>query len=119
MILIIYVDDIILTRDNLVEKRLKKSLAIKFEVRDLGQIHYFLGMEIARSKRGISVSQWKYVLYLSIETSMLKSKLSNTPFEGGKKVENNGKPIEKDKHRRLVGKLFYLSHIKPYIVFVV
>lgn len=57
-ILIVYVDDIILTGDNIVEiERLKKSLAMEFKVKDLGQMRYFLGMEVARSKKGISVSQ--------------------------------------------------------------
>lgn len=45
-----YADDIILTGDDLIEiEILKKVLAIEFEVRDLRQMQYFLGMEIARS----------------------------------------------------------------------
>lgn len=41
--LIVYVDDIILTGDNLTKiKRLKKTLAIEFKVRDIEQMHYFL-----------------------------------------------------------------------------
>lgn len=48
-ILILYVDDIILIGDNTVEmERLKISLAIGFEVKDLEQMRYFLGMEFAR-----------------------------------------------------------------------
>ena len=57
-ILIVYVDDIILTGDNEVEmERLKGVLNTEFEVKDLGQMRYFLGMEVARSKKGISVSK--------------------------------------------------------------
>lgn len=64
-ILIVYVNDIILTGDNLEEiERLKKILTTNFEVRDLGYMRYFLGMEVSRSKRGISISQSMYVLYL-------------------------------------------------------
>ena len=56
-VLIVYVDDIILTRDDLVEMdRLKQSLATDFEIKDLGALKYFLGMEVARSKKGIVVS---------------------------------------------------------------
>lgn len=48
-ILIIYVDDIILTRDDIEEMgRFKKVLATEFEVKNLGQIRYFLGMEVVR-----------------------------------------------------------------------
>ncbi|RVW78183.1 Retrovirus-related Pol polyprotein from transposon RE2 [Vitis vinifera] len=60
IILIVYVDDIILTGDNTGKvERLKKVLATEFEVKDLGQIQYFLGMEFARSRKGISISQRK------------------------------------------------------------
>ena len=56
-ILIVYVNDIILTGDNTGEvERLKKVLAIEFEVKDLGQMRYFLRMEVARSRKGISIS---------------------------------------------------------------
>ena len=56
-VLIVYVDDIILTRDNIGEmERLKTILASEFEVKDLKQIRYFLGMEVARSQKGISIS---------------------------------------------------------------
>ena len=58
IILIVYVDDIILTGDDIEEMgRLKKVLATEFEVKDLGKMRYFLRMEVARSKKGISVSQ--------------------------------------------------------------
>lgn len=64
-ILIVYVDDIILTRDNVTEMdRLKKSLDLEFEIKDLGSLRYFLRMEVARSKRGLVVSQRKYILDL-------------------------------------------------------
>ena len=43
---------------------LKKELANKFEMKDLGLLRYFLGMEMARSKIGIVVTQRKYALNL-------------------------------------------------------
>ena len=59
-ILIVYVDDIILNGDDTAEmERLKKCFASEFEIKDLGSLRYFLGMEIARSKKGIAVSQRK------------------------------------------------------------
>ena len=61
-------------------ERLKKILAFEFEVKDLGHLHYFLGMKIARSKKGISVSQRKYILDLLIEIGMLGCKPSETPI---------------------------------------
>ena len=61
-ILIVYVDDIILTKNHINEMdKLKEVLANEFEIKDLRPLKYFLGMEVDRSKKGIVVSQWKYV----------------------------------------------------------
>ena len=48
-LLIVYANNIILTRDDLIEMdRLKRRLAIEFEIKDLGYLKYFLGMEVIR-----------------------------------------------------------------------
>ncbi|KAL6311712.1 hypothetical protein AAG906_024601 [Vitis piasezkii] len=55
-ILIVYVDDIVLTGNDKEElERLKRRLATEFEIKDLGALKYFLGMEFACSKEGIFV----------------------------------------------------------------
>ena len=57
-ILAVYVDDIVITGDDVEEIRgLKERLGKAFEVKDLGQLRYFLGIEIARSSKGIILSQ--------------------------------------------------------------
>lgn len=54
---IVYVNDIILIGDDEDEMiRLKKNLANEFDIKDLGQLRYFLGMEVFRNKIGISIS---------------------------------------------------------------
>ena len=56
VILIVYVDDIILTGDDSEEiLNLKKLLPIEFEIKDLKTVKYFLRMEVARSKEGIVI----------------------------------------------------------------
>ena len=68
-ILIVYVDDIVLTGSDKEElERLKIRLAEEFEIKDLGALKYFLDIEFARSKEGIFVNQRKYVLDLLGET---------------------------------------------------
>ena len=70
--LIVYVDDIIVTGDDNVEQQqLKEQLAREFEIKDLGKLKYFLGIEVAYSKEGIFLSQRKYVLDLLEETGFL------------------------------------------------
>jgi hypothetical protein len=48
--------------------RVKEKLVVDFEIKDLGFMRYFLGMEVARSKNGIVVSQQKYIIDLLKET---------------------------------------------------
>ena len=80
--LIVYVEDIIITRDDVEEiQNLKGKLAKEFEIKDLGNLRYFLGNEVARSKRGIYVTQRKYILDLLIETRMLGCKPTGTPID--------------------------------------
>ena len=118
-ILIVYVDDIVLTGDDKREiDRLKKVLASEFEIKQLGELRYFLGMEVARSRKGISVSQRKYILDLLTETGMLGCRPSDTPMEA-RSPEDEGRLVDVDQYQRLVGRLIYLSHTRPDIAFAV
>lgn len=120
--LIVYVDDIIITGDDLLEmNNLKKSLASEFETKDLGSLKYFLGMEVARSRKGIVISQRKYVLDLLKDTGMSGCRPSDTPIEPNLKLgdDKEGDPIDISRFQKLVGKLIYLSHTRPDIAFAV
>ena len=71
VILAVCVDDIIITGDDGMEiARLKECLGRAFEVKDLVQMKYFLGIGIARSTKGIALSQRKYTLDLLSDTGM-------------------------------------------------
>jgi hypothetical protein len=79
-VLIVYVDDMIITRDDKEEiSRLQKELATEFEM-NLGGLKYFLGIEVARSNQGIFLSQRKYVLDVLTEVEMLECKPADTPI---------------------------------------
>jgi hypothetical protein len=86
----VYVDDIIITGDDEAEiVKLKKCLSNAFEVKDLGQLKYFLSIEIARSKKGIVLSQRKYTLDLLDETGMIQYRAAATPMDqNNKRMEN-------------------------------
>ncbi|KAB2622537.1 hypothetical protein D8674_024719 [Pyrus ussuriensis x Pyrus communis] len=71
-LLIIYVDDMVVTGDDTEEmERLQEYLSSEFEMKDLGGLKYFLGIEVARSRGGIYLSQRKYVLDLLSKTGMI------------------------------------------------
>ena len=78
-------------------------------------------MEVARSKKGITVSQRKYILDLLKETGMSGCKPSDTPVDVSVKLGHieDGVPTEKGRYQRLVGRLIYLSHTRPDIAFAV
>uniref|UniRef100_A0A8R7PAF0 Reverse transcriptase Ty1/copia-type domain-containing protein n=1 Tax=Triticum urartu TaxID=4572 RepID=A0A8R7PAF0_TRIUA len=120
-ILIVYVDDIIITGDDTKEiEYLKMRLAKEFEVKDLGQLRYFLGIEVSRSKKGIYLCQRKYVLDLLLETGLSKCRPAPTPIEQNHRlVSEAGSPVDRERYQRLVGRLIYLPHTRPDIAFSV
>ncbi|XP_038879628.1 uncharacterized mitochondrial protein AtMg00810-like [Benincasa hispida] len=101
--------------------KLKQRMTSEFEIKDLGSFRYFLGMEMARSKAGISVSQRKYTLDLLKEIGMTGCKPIDTPIEVNSKLKSilEGVPVNKERYQRLVGKLIYLSHTRPDISYAV
>ena len=66
-------------------------------MKDLSSLRYFLGMEIARSKAGISVSQRKYVLDLLRDTDMMRFQPLDTHMDPSTKLEAKpeDKPVDK------------------------
>ncbi|TQE05183.1 hypothetical protein C1H46_009162 [Malus baccata] len=120
--LIIYVDYMIVTGDDQKEiQRLQKYLATEFEMKELGELKYFLGIEVARSKHGIFLSQRKYVLDLLAETGMLDCKPVDTLIEQNHRLGlfPDQVPTHKKRYQRLVGRLIYLSHTRPNIAYAV
>uniref|UniRef100_A0A2N9HEH7 Integrase catalytic domain-containing protein n=1 Tax=Fagus sylvatica TaxID=28930 RepID=A0A2N9HEH7_FAGSY len=120
--LIVYVDDIVVTGNDIMEMgKLKTYLAKEFEIKDLGTLRYFLGIEVARSKEGIFVSQRKYVLDLLVETGMLACKPIDTPIEQNHRLgeDVDDTPVDRERYQKLVGKLIYLSHTRPDIAFAI
>ena len=112
ILLIVNVDDIIIAE---VDKQdiddLKRYLQNSFQTKDLGKLRYFLGIEVARSKEGINLSQRKYVLDILEETGLLVSKPVETPMDPNVKLyEDQGELLSNpERYCRLVGKLNYLT----------
>ena len=111
ILLVVYVDDIIITRNDMVDiSSLKSFLHGQFHTKDLGMLKYFLGVEVMRRKCGIFLSQRKYVLDLLSETGKLAAKLCQSYMAQSLHLTREGELFEDPKrHRRLVGKLNYLT----------
>ncbi|XP_021771481.1 uncharacterized protein LOC110735599 [Chenopodium quinoa] len=120
--LIIYVDDMIITGDDKEEiAKLKGKLFLEFEMKDLGSLKYFLGIEVLRSKKGTFIFQRKYVLDLLTETGMIDCKPIDTPLmiNHGLQIIEGGDSVDRKLYQRLVGKLIYLSHTRPDMAYAV
>ena len=120
-VLIVYVDDIIMTGNDVEEiHNLKSRLAHEFEIKDLGSMRYFLGMEVARSDKGIFISQRKYILDLLDETGMLGCRPADSPIEMNHHLKGDmGERTDRERYQRLVGKLIYLAHTRPDVSYAV
>ena len=122
ILLLLYVDDMIITGDNLSGiQELKDFLSQQFEMKDLGYLSYFLGLEITHSTYGLYITQAKYASKLLSRARLTDSKTVDTPIEvnahftpsGGKLLSNFSLYI------RLVGSLVYLTITRPNISFAV
>eukprot|EP00253_Pinus_taeda_P005386 PITA_05386 len=122
IILVLYVDDLILTGSdpNLIN-HVKSSLKKKFEMTDLGHLHYFLGLQVLQSKEGISLSQSKYTYDLLHHFHMEDCKPAPSPFQSGVKLllTCTSPEVDATLYRQLVGKRLYLTHTRPDLSFVV
>ncbi|KAG7530454.1 Reverse transcriptase RNA-dependent DNA polymerase, partial [Arabidopsis thaliana x Arabidopsis arenosa] len=125
VVILVYVDDIIISgNDKVGIQETKAFLKSVFDIKDLGELKYFLGIEVCRSKEGLFLSQRKYTLDLLSQVGKLGAKPAKTPLEDDYKANRKGeldnKPFEDvTQYRRLVGKLIYLTITRPDICFAV
>lgn len=121
ILLVVYVDDIVITgNDSRGISSPKFFISTQFHTKDLGALKYFLGVEVTRSKKGIYLSQRKYILDLLTETGKLGAKPCSTPMTPNMHFTKDGKLFEDpERYRRLVGKLNYLTVTRPDISYAV
>jgi hypothetical protein len=90
---------------------------------DLGNLHYFLGIEVKRGKDGLLMSQEKYANDMLKRSGMDSSKSMDTPMSSVEKlsIESSEKlgPHDSTRYRSVVGALQYLTLTCPDILFAV
>ena len=121
ILLVVYVDDIIIIKNDMTGiSSLKSFLHGQFHTKDLGMMKYFLGIEVMRSKRGVFISQRKYVLDLLSETGKLTVKPCQSTMAQSIHLTREGELFEDlERYRRMVGKLNYLTVTRPDIAYSV
>lgn len=124
MYLLVYVDDIILISSSVtVADRLLSALSGHFAVKDLGALHYFLGLEVSWSPAGLTLTQYKYSLDLLRRAGMLQCKHATTPMSATDWLSAlDGALLPLDdatEYRNIVGGLQYLTITRPDISYAV
>ena len=124
MFVLVYVDDIIITSSSQeATEALLKDLQHEFALKDLGDLHYFLGIEVKKTPDGLVLSQERYAANILIRSGMDKCKTIDTPLSYTKKLSL----VDREKlgtedstwYRSLVGALQYLTLARLDISFAV
>ncbi|KAL0412816.1 UNVERIFIED_CONTAM: Retrovirus-related Pol polyprotein from transposon RE1 [Sesamum radiatum] len=118
--LIVYVNYVLITCS--CEDRIhdvKRFLDGAFTIKDLGLAKYFLGLEIARSTTGTSITQHKFIRDIISDVGLQSAKPASSPLPAGLKLSSHtSAPLSNpEQFRRLVGRLLYLSFTRPDISF--
>ncbi|XP_060212067.1 uncharacterized mitochondrial protein AtMg00810-like [Lycium barbarum] len=122
IVLGVFVDDILLAGNNDSEMLdLKSFLDYQFKIKDLGSVHYFLGLEITKVSQGFIINQHKYTIGLLTEFHCLDAKPTLTPLDPHHKLSSDSGDALPDPslYRRLVSKLNFLQHTRPDISYSV
>ncbi|XP_071695605.1 uncharacterized mitochondrial protein AtMg00810-like [Rutidosis leptorrhynchoides] len=123
--LLVYVDDIVVTgNDDKEIENFKMFLKTKFQIKDLGELKYFLGIEVLKIDGGVCFSQRKYCLELINEYGLLESKPVSAPLESNVKINASASVSDPElnnitEYQKIVGKLIYLTTTRPDISFSV
>jgi hypothetical protein len=122
IIIVIYVDDLIIIGDSDVNiSNLKKLLKQKFEMKDLGELHHFLGIEVIQPPKGIWLLQRQYASNKLTKYGMTSCKPISIPLEQNVKLSADEGDLVKDTtmYRHIVGSLIYMTITRPDLSYAV
>ncbi|KAM0043888.1 putative RNA-directed DNA polymerase [Helianthus debilis subsp. tardiflorus] len=122
IIVSLYVDDLIYAGNDITMcESFKQSIQREFEMTDLGQMRFFLGIEVHQSNLGISLCQSQYAKAVLERFRMWESNSVNNPIVKGTVLTKAGvgEEVDATAYKRLVGSLMYLTVTRPDISYVV
>lgn len=122
LVILVYVDDILVTGTSASQiQEVKCALDQAFTIKDLGQLSYFLGIEVHRTPKGIFLSQKKYINDILRDSDMEECNAAPAPLPCGLKLSiTEGELLdEPNVYRRLVGRLLYLGITRPNLSYCV
>ncbi|GJV44578.1 putative ribonuclease H-like domain-containing protein [Tanacetum coccineum] len=118
----VYVDDIIFgsTKKELCNA-FEKLMHEKFQMSTMGELTFFLGLQVKQKEDGIFISQDKYVAEILKKIRYTKAKIASTPMETHKPLlkDEDGEYMDVHSYRSMIGSLMYLTSSRPNIMFAV
>ncbi|GJX01459.1 retrovirus-related pol polyprotein from transposon TNT 1-94, partial [Tanacetum coccineum] len=118
----IYVDDIIFVSTNTAMcNEFANLMTTKFKMLMMGQMSFFLGLQISQSPRGIFINQSKYAFEIVKKYGMLTSDSVDTPMVENSKLDEDlqGKPVDVTLYHGMIGSLTYLTSSRPDLIYAV
>ncbi|GJS42623.1 retrovirus-related pol polyprotein from transposon TNT 1-94 [Tanacetum coccineum] len=97
------------------------DMTTKFKMSMMGQMSFFLGLQISQSPRGIFINQSKYASEIVKKYGMLTSDSVDTPMVEKSKLDEDlqGNPVDATLYRGMIGSLMYLTSSRPDLIYVV
>ncbi|GJY54475.1 putative ribonuclease H-like domain-containing protein [Tanacetum coccineum] len=118
----VYMDDIIFgsTKKELCNT-FKKLMHDKFQMSSIGELKFFLGLQVQQKKDGIFVSQDKYVVEILKKFGFTEVKTASTPMETQNPLlkDKDGEEVDVHMYRSMIGSLMHLTSSRPDIMFAV
>ncbi|GJT29435.1 uncharacterized mitochondrial protein-like protein [Tanacetum coccineum] len=112
----IYVDDIIFASTNTAMcDEFANQMTNRFKMSMIGQMSFFLGLQISQSPKGIFINQSKYVSEIVKKYGLHTTDSIDTPTIENKKLDEDlqGKPVDATLYRDMIGSLMYLTSSRP------
>ena len=119
---LVYVDDlIVIGNNNAFLVNFLQALATRFSIKDLGDLHYFLVIEVLLTPSGLLLTQHKYIRDLLDRTNMVGAKECTSPMSSTQSLQlhDGSPPTDSTKFCQVIGALQYLSLTRPNISYVV
>ena len=119
---LVYVDDIIITGNvSTFVTDIFNKLSHTFSVKDMGELHFFLGIEVVPTAKGLFLSQHQYIQDLLSKHSMDMAKEVHTPMSTSTPLilADGSPPADSTAYRSLIGALQYLGLTRPDIAFAI
>nr|GEV73872.1 retrovirus-related Pol polyprotein from transposon TNT 1-94 [Tanacetum cinerariifolium] len=116
----IYVDDIIFALTDPRDcDRFSKEMSSKFQMSMMGQMSFFLGLQVSQNPRGIFINQSKYANETLKKFDFHKSDPVDTPMVERSKLDEDLSriPVDQTRYRSMIGSLMYLIASRPDLVF--